>query len=136
MRRQGVEGSRSILPVLAVWKGLQVRASARRNICEKGRRAEEMAAAAPSSAEVIHLFKALLREARKFPNYNVREYVKRRVKDGFKENRSATDPTVVAAAWENGRQSLQVAQRQSVVYSLYAPRTKSIMDIKITDVSS
>ncbi|CAM6084848.1 unnamed protein product [Calypogeia fissa] len=95
-----------------------------------------MAAAAPSSAEMIQLFKALLREAKKFPNYNIREYVKRRVKEGFRENISTTDPAAVAAAYAYGRQSLQVAQRQSVVYSLYAPRTKSIMDIKITDVTS
>lgn len=93
------------------------------------------AAVAPSSAEVVHLFKALLREAKKFPNYNIREYVKRRVKEEFRENISATDPAVVAKAYAHGQQSLQVARRQSVVYALYAPRTKSIMDIKITDIA-
>ncbi|CAM6098002.1 unnamed protein product [Calypogeia fissa] len=57
-----------------------------------------MAAAAPSSAEVIQLFRALLREAKNFPNYNIRKYMKRRVKEGFRENISTTDPAAVAAA--------------------------------------
>jgi hypothetical protein len=94
-----------------------------------------MAAAAPSSAEVIHLFKTLMREASKFTNYNIREYVKRRVKEEFVKNASATDPSAAAAAYVNGQKQLQVVKRQSVVYALYAPRTKSIMDLKIAETS-
>ncbi len=38
---------------------------------------------AASAGEVRHLFRALLREASRFSNYNVREYVKRRAIDAF-----------------------------------------------------
>lgn len=92
--------------------------------------------AAPSPAQVRELFKALLREGRKFSNYNVREYVKRRTVDGFHENRDASDPAAVAAAYEYGVKQLEIAKRQAVVYNLYAPKVKSIMDLKIKPSSA
>ncbi|KAG6545456.1 hypothetical protein Mapa_013056 [Marchantia paleacea] len=93
------------------------------------------AAAAPSPAQARALLKAFMREARKFPNYNIREYVKRRAKEGFRECQSITDPAAAATAFANGKLQLEVAKRQSVVYSLYAPRVKSIMDLKITETT-
>lgn len=86
--------------------------------------------AAPSPTQARELFKALLREARKFPNYNVREYVKRRTVDGFHEHRDASDPAAIAAAYAYGVKQLEIAKRQAVVYNLYAPAVKSIMDLK------
>lgn len=93
-------------------------------------------AAAPSPTQARELFKALLREARKFSNYNVREYVKRRTVDGFHEHRDASDPGAVAAAYEYGVKQLEIAKRQAVVYNLYAPKLKSIMDLKIKPSSA
>lgn len=87
--------------------------------------------AAPSPAQVRGLFKALLREARKFSNYNVREYVKRRTVDGFHEQQATSDPAAIAAAYEYGTQQLEIAKRQAIVYNLYAPKIKSIMDLKV-----
>ncbi|KAL3690549.1 hypothetical protein R1sor_016858 [Riccia sorocarpa] len=84
-----------------------------------------MATAGPSPAEAKALFKAFLREARKFPNYNIREYVKRRAKEGFRECQSITDPSAAAAAFADGKQQLEVAKRQSIVYiSLCSPSEK------------
>ncbi|KAL3690551.1 hypothetical protein R1sor_016860 [Riccia sorocarpa] len=77
-----------------------------------------MAAAGPSPAEAKALFKAFLREARKFPNYNIREYVKRRAKEGFRECQSITDPSAAAAAFADGKQQLEVAKRQSIPFAV------------------
>jgi hypothetical protein len=87
-------------------------------------------AMAASAGEVRHLFRALLREASRFSNYNVREYVKRRAIDAFHQYRDQSDPAVVDAAFKRGLQQLEIARRQSLVYSLYGPRVKSIMHLR------
>lgn len=84
----------------------------------------------PTRSEVLLLFRSLLRTARQFNDYNVREYTKRRTIDGFRQNRTLTDPEAVASAFSEGKSQLDVAKRQAVVYSLYAPQVKSIMDVK------
>ncbi|XP_019056773.1 PREDICTED: LYR motif-containing protein 4 [Tarenaya hassleriana] len=88
-------------------------------------------ASAPSRSEVLHLCRSLLRVARVFSDYNIREYTKRRTVDGFRLNQSLTDPEKVYVAFEEGKAQLEVAKRQAAVYSLYTPKTKSIMDIKL-----
>ncbi len=66
---------------------------------------------AASAEEVRRLFRALLREAHRFAHYNVREYVKRRTIDGFREYKDQKDPVVVEAAYKRGLQQLEVARR-------------------------
>uniref|UniRef100_J3LM54 Complex 1 LYR protein domain-containing protein n=1 Tax=Oryza brachyantha TaxID=4533 RepID=J3LM54_ORYBR len=86
-----------------------------------------MAAAAPTRGEVL----SLLRTARHFSDYNIREYTRRRATDAFRENRSLGDVAAAAAAYADGKKRLEVAKRQAVVYSLYAPKAKSIMEMKL-----
>jgi LYR motif-containing protein 4 len=86
-------------------------------------------AAPPFRAEVLSLLRSLLRTASKFNDYNVREYVKRRSLDAFRENKSLSDPSSLASAFSDGKAQLEVAKRQAVVYSLYAPKVKNIMEI-------
>ncbi|KAI5053947.1 hypothetical protein GOP47_0031160 [Adiantum capillus-veneris] len=88
-----------------------------------------MAATSPSATEVKALFRALLREARKFSDYNIREYVKRRSRQGFHQHQHVSSPEVAATAFSEGRGLLDVAKRQAIVYSLYAPKVKNIMEI-------
>ncbi|KAI3412432.1 uncharacterized protein J3R85_017365 [Psidium guajava] len=88
------------------------------------------AAAAPSKPEVLTLFRSLLRTAREFCDYNVREYVRRRTIDGFRHNKDLADPSAISAAFSDGKRQLEVAKRQAVVYSLYAPEVKSVMELK------
>ncbi|XVF54384.1 hypothetical protein PTKIN_Ptkin05aG0176900 [Pterospermum kingtungense] len=78
--------------------------------------------AAPTRAEVLHLYRSLLRVARQFCDYNIREYTKRRTIDGFRENKMLNDPSQLAAAFSDGKAQLEVAKRQAIVYSLYAPK--------------
>ncbi|RWR82891.1 LYR motif-containing protein 4-like protein [Cinnamomum micranthum f. kanehirae] len=84
----------------------------------------------PSKSEILSLYRSLLRTARTFSDYNIREYAKRRTIDGFCENRQLSDPSSIASAFSNGKSQLEVAKRQSIVYSLYAPKSKSVMEIK------
>lgn len=80
-------------------------------------------------AEVRALFRAILREGRKFPNYNVREYVKRRAREGFHEAAGLSDPPAVAALVKKAREELDVVKRQSIVYSLYTRKVKNVLEI-------
>uniref|UniRef100_A0A7N0ZXF6 Complex 1 LYR protein domain-containing protein n=1 Tax=Kalanchoe fedtschenkoi TaxID=63787 RepID=A0A7N0ZXF6_KALFE len=80
-----------------------------------------------SRSEILSLFRSLYRTAKKFPDYNVREYIKRRTADGFRLNRGVLD---AAAVFADGKAQLEVATRQAVVYSLYAPKVRSVMELK------
>ncbi|OEL19769.1 hypothetical protein BAE44_0019209 [Dichanthelium oligosanthes] len=90
------------------------------------------AVAVPMRAEALSLFRSLLRTAKQFSDYNIREYTRRRAADAFRENRALTDaPATAAAAFAEGKKQLEVAKRQAVVYSLYAPKAKSVMELKV-----
>jgi LYR motif-containing protein 4 len=86
------------------------------------------AAAAPARSQVLSLFRSFLRTSRQFSDYNIREYTRRRAADAFRENRALADSAV---AFAEGKKQLEVAKRQAVVYSLYAPKAKNIMEIKL-----
>ncbi|XP_015879880.4 uncharacterized protein LOC107415951 [Ziziphus jujuba] len=87
------------------------------------------AAPVPSRREALSLFRSLLRIAREFPDYNIRDYTKRRTIDAFRQNRSLSDPSSVSSAFSDGKSQLEVANRQALVYSLYAPKLKSVMEL-------
>ncbi|KAI4343930.1 hypothetical protein L6164_011219 [Bauhinia variegata] len=88
-----------------------------------------MASASVSRSEVLSLFRALLRTSREFCDYNVKEYTKRRTIDGFRQNQTLSDPASVASAYSDGKAQLEIARRQAIVYSLYAPKIKNIMEL-------
>ncbi|KAL8123613.1 uncharacterized protein LOC141717753 [Apium graveolens] len=88
-----------------------------------------MAAASPSRSQIISLFRSLLRTSRQFSDYNIREYSKRRTIDAFRMNKLLSDPSAAAAAFSDGKSQLEVAKRQVLVYSLYAPKVKSVMEL-------
>ncbi|KAK4779157.1 hypothetical protein SAY86_006685 [Trapa natans] len=87
------------------------------------------AAKTPTRSEVLSLFRCLLRTGRDFCDYNVREYTKRRTIDAFRSNRSLSDQQSVSAAYADGKEQLAIAKRQAIVYSLYSPKVKSIMEL-------
>jgi LYR motif-containing protein 4 len=89
------------------------------------------AAVAPARSDVLSLFRSFLRTSRQFSDYNIREYTRRRTADAFRENRALADTPAAAAAFVEGKKQLEVAKRQAVVYSLYAPKSKSIMEVKL-----
>ncbi|KAJ9140524.1 hypothetical protein P3X46_031160 [Hevea brasiliensis] len=86
--------------------------------------------------EILSLYRSLLRTARQFCDYSIREYTKRRAVDAFRENRNLSDPSSISAAFSDGKDQLDVAQRQAIVYFFYAPKTKSVMETSSYSSSS
>lgn len=84
-----------------------------------------------AAVEARSLFRALLREGRRFPNYNVREYIKRRAREGFEESASVTDPSAIKSLIAAGKQELEVAKRQSLVYQLYGRKHKNVLELDL-----
>ena len=80
--------------------------------------------------EVLFLFRSLLHTVGTFSDYNIREYAKRRTIDGFHQNRRLSDPSSIASAFYDGKSQLKVAEKQAIVYSPYAPKSKSVKEIK------
>eukprot|EP01025_Chloroclados_australasicus_P013927 TRINITY_DN16526_c0_g1_i2.p7 TRINITY_DN16526_c0_g1~~TRINITY_DN16526_c0_g1_i2.p7 ORF type:complete len:117 (-),score=4.88 TRINITY_DN16526_c0_g1_i2:1675-2025(-) len=84
----------------------------------------------PSSQDVLRLYRSFLREGRKFQQYNMREYVKRRARLGFKQNKALTDEQALEKCWQRALEDLAVVKRQVIVYGLYARPYQSVMDLK------
>ncbi|GIL82816.1 hypothetical protein Vretimale_8186 [Volvox reticuliferus] len=84
-----------------------------------------------AGAEARALFRALLREGRRFPNYNIREYVQRRAKEGFHEAASITDPVAAESLLQYGRKELEIVKRQSFVYQLYGRKVKNVLELDL-----
>ncbi|KAJ4717892.1 LYR motif-containing protein [Melia azedarach] len=85
---------------------------------------------APTRAEIMGLYRSLIRAAREFCDYNIREYTMRRTVDGFRKNQKLTDSNSISSAYLEGKNQLAVAKRQAVVYSLYAPKVKSVIELE------
>ncbi|KAK2638960.1 hypothetical protein Ddye_026755 [Dipteronia dyeriana] len=85
--------------------------------------------AVPARTEILGLYRSLLRTAHDFCDYNIREYTKRRTTDGFRQNQNLTNLDSIFSAYQEGKNQLALAKRQSVVYSLYAPKVKSVMEL-------
>ncbi|XP_007238695.1 LYR motif-containing protein 4 [Astyanax mexicanus] len=75
--------------------------------------------AASSRAQVLSLYRSLLKESRAFPSYNYRTYALRRVRDAFRENRSVKDPQALELLLNKARDSLAIIQRQVSVGRMY-----------------
>ncbi|KAG2424381.1 hypothetical protein HXX76_014590 [Chlamydomonas incerta] len=84
-----------------------------------------------AAAEVRSLFRALLRAGKHYPNYNIREYIQRRAREGFHDAAKLTDPSAVKSLLELGRQELEVVKRQSVVYGLYGRKFKNVLELDL-----
>ncbi|CAJ1831171.1 unnamed protein product [Sphenostylis stenocarpa] len=88
------------------------------------------ASASPSAAQILSLFRSLLRVSRDFPDYNIREYTKRRTIDAFRHKAALSDASLISSAYSHGMSQLAVVKRQAVVYSLYAPSLRSVMELQ------
>ncbi|KAM8822072.1 LYR motif-containing protein 4 [Synchiropus splendidus] len=75
--------------------------------------------AASGRAQVLCLYRSLLKESRRFPSYNYRTYAVRRVRDSFRANKKVEDPKAVEKLMMEGRESLMMIQRQVAVGSMY-----------------
>lgn len=68
---------------------------------------------------VLALYKNLVREGQKLEAYNFRNYAVRRIRDGFRENKSLSDEEAIQTAIHEGRRNLEVLRRQVIIGHLY-----------------
>ncbi|TRY53836.1 hypothetical protein DNTS_002793 [Danionella cerebrum] len=80
-----------------------------------------------SRAQVISLYRMLIKESKKFPSYNYRTYAIRRVKDGFRENINVDNPKTLDLLINQARENLAVIRRQVSVGHLYSAQ-KTILE--------
>ncbi|KAM7229752.1 hypothetical protein CapIbe_019868 [Capra ibex] len=68
--------------------------------------------AASSRAQVLDLYRAMLRESKRFGAYNYRTYAIRRIRDAFRENKNVKDPAEIQALVNKARRDLGIIRRQ------------------------
>ncbi|XP_052635793.1 LYR motif-containing protein 4 isoform X5 [Harpia harpyja] len=70
--------------------------------------------AASSRAQVLRLYRALLRESQRFSGYNYRTYAIRRIRDAFRENKNIKDSEKIEELVNKAKVNLEVIHRQVV----------------------
>ncbi|XP_011886588.1 PREDICTED: LYR motif-containing protein 4 isoform X1 [Cercocebus atys] len=68
--------------------------------------------AASSRAQVLDLYRAMLRESKRFSSYNYRTYAVRRIRDAFRENKNVKDPVEIQTLVNKAKRDLEVIRRQ------------------------
>ena len=90
-----------------------------------------MSAATATRGRALHLYREFLRVGRSFNDYNVREYVKRRAREGFIANRALSASDAIERCMADGAAQLEVARRQAALYALYGRFSRpSAMEVK------
>jgi hypothetical protein len=78
--------------------------------------------------EAAILYRQLLKNAKQFPSYMYRTYALRRIRDGFRDNRHQNDPVRIKDLLDEGRQSLQMIQRQVIIGKMYATSQPTVIE--------
>ncbi|XP_075350013.1 LYR motif-containing protein 4 isoform X2 [Mycteria americana] len=78
--------------------------------------------AASSRAQVLRLYRALLRESQRFGGYNYRTYAIRRIRDAFRENKNIKDSEKIEELVNKAKANLEVIHRQDHRLWLFSPR--------------
>ncbi|XP_065064240.1 LYR motif-containing protein 4-like [Rhopilema esculentum] len=87
--------------------------------------------AASSRAEVIKIYRQMMRAGEQFGSYNFREYAKRRIRDGFKEHINEADGIKIKSSIVKAQENLALIKRQVLIGQMYHPE-KLIIEKKIT----
>ncbi|XP_025422233.1 LYR motif-containing protein 4 [Sipha flava] len=74
---------------------------------------------AATRADVLKMYKNMLRESSKFSFYNYRMYALRRVRDSFREHKSMSDPLEIQRNMNEAHRLLNIIKRQAIVGELY-----------------
>lgn len=80
-------------------------------------------------SDVVLLYRQMMRESKRFPNYMFRTYALRRVRDAFHENRNVTDAAVIDKLVHDAHTNLQVIRRQVIIGNLYKGKPFAIESI-------
>ncbi|XP_031215489.1 LYR motif-containing protein 4 isoform X2 [Mastomys coucha] len=78
--------------------------------------------AASSRAQVLDLYRAMMRESKHFSAYNYRMYAVRRIRDAFRENKNVKDPVEIQALVNKAKRDLEIIRRQDIESSSWQPQ--------------
>lgn len=78
--------------------------------------------------EILFLYKQMQKEAKKFKNYNFKEYAKRRIKEGFQENKNENDVKKIEEFIQEAKIELESLKRQTILDSLYTKEQLVVED--------
>lgn len=74
---------------------------------------------APTSKQVLQLYKSILSKASKFDNYNFREYFRRKAQYQFRENKNVSDEQHITQLYNEGIDTLALLTRQSAISQMF-----------------
>ncbi|CAE6410411.1 unnamed protein product [Rhizoctonia solani] len=74
---------------------------------------------APSRAQILSLYGAMIRTSRSFSSYNFRNYFLRRTRTQFHEHLNEKDPAQIRTFYDTGLRELEVLKRCAIVNRLY-----------------
>eukprot|EP00005_Dracoamoeba_jomungandri_P005249 CAMPEP_0174251342 /NCGR_PEP_ID=MMETSP0439-20130205/1193_1 /TAXON_ID=0 /ORGANISM="Stereomyxa ramosa, Strain Chinc5" /LENGTH=84 /DNA_ID=CAMNT_0015331625 /DNA_START=12 /DNA_END=266 /DNA_ORIENTATION=+ len=77
--------------------------------------------------EVLRSYRRLLVSGRQYPNYNIREYIDRRVRAGFRENKDVTNRDDIKELLAQAQLSHELIIRQSTITGMY-PHKKLVVE--------
>ena len=77
-----------------------------------------------SQQATVKLFKSLISECSKIPDFNFRSYFVRRVTDAFYVGQELKDQSEIQKSLEQSKISLEMLQRQAVIGQLYDENRK------------
>ncbi|SCU78339.1 LAFA_0A06128g1_1 [Lachancea sp. 'fantastica'] len=73
----------------------------------------------PSRAQVLSLYKQIIRNANGFNNYNFKNYFLRKARTQFHNTKDLKDPETIQQAYDLATHELGVLKRQSVISQMY-----------------
>jgi hypothetical protein len=73
------------------------------------------------------LYKTLLRQAKKYPQYNYREYALRKIKEEFGAAKAISDPQELAKFMAKEEQTLEQLKRMVKVQELYCNDSEKLV---------
>ncbi|XP_074064569.1 LYR motif-containing protein 4 isoform X1 [Macrotis lagotis] len=73
--------------------------------------------AASSRAQVLDLYRVMLRESGRFTSYNYRTYAIRRIREAFRENKNVKDSAQIQMLLNKAKRNLEIIRRQVPWYS-------------------
>jgi hypothetical protein len=80
-------------------------------------------------SQILVLYKTMLREAAKFPDFNFRSYAQRRVQDAFQEAKALTDSTEITNQMRFANDNLAVIRRQTTIGHLFNTNEKLSIEV-------
>ena len=82
---------------------------------------------------VLHLYRSLLKHAKKLQDYNFRSYAIRRTRQGFREAKRVS-PEEAERLYQSGLKQLEVVNRQAIISSLFPGMNSVLAARKLTNL--